>query len=367
MEEKQKYQYWLCRIPGVGNKKRKKLVEYCGSAKEAYEWSKEQLIRIPGIGAGLAEAICGSRKGWNLEQEVQILKKTEVSMITLEEEGFPERLKHLPDCPYALFYRGSLPKEGQKTAAIVGARACSSYGRAAALELGECLARCGAAVISGMAAGIDSFGHWGAIRGGGSTYAVLGCGANVCYPRGGQELYRRILSEGGGILSEYPPGTEPSVNQFPARNRLISALSDIVIVVEAKSRSGSLITADFALEQGKEIYAVPGRIDDVLSAGCNELIRQGAGIVVSAEDLLLDFGFAGEKNGLSAKKDSENMRNGLEKAELMVYSCFDLCAKNMEELLQMTKIPARELAGLLTRLQAKGLIEEFYKNHYRKI
>ena len=366
MDDRQKYQYWLRCIPGVGNKKQRKLVEYCGSAKEVYGLSGQQLERVGGIYAKEIDAVLESKKNWDLDGEAAVLDETGVSMVTLEEECFPKRLKYLEDCPYALFYKGKLPNEGTKAAAIVGARACSSYGRAAALELAESLAVHGVDIISGMAAGIDSFGHWGAIRGGGTTYAVLGCGADVCYPKGGQELYRRILQD-GGILSEYLPKAKPAARQFPARNRLISALSDLVIIVEAKQKSGSLITADFALEQGKEVYAVPGRLGDALSAGANDLIRQGAGIVSSVGDLLKDLGVSGEGDKASGKKESENILNSLEKAELMVYSCLGLYAKNMEELLQMTNIPARELADLLIRLQAKGLIEEFYKNHYRKI
>lgn len=361
MEEKWKYQYWMKSIPGIGNKKLKKLVEYCGSAQEIYRLTKRQLQEVDGIRACDAEAIEESRKHFDLEKNVQILRETETSMITIEEKEFPERLKNISDCPYAVFYKGRLPGENEKTAAIVGARMCSSYGRAVSLSLGEKLAACGVGIVSGMAYGIDSFGHWGAIRGGGNTYAVLGCGADICYPRGGMELYEKI-SENGGILSEYPPHTKPAPAQFPARNRLISALSDVVIVVEAKKKSGSLITADFALEQGKDIYAVPGRLDDVQSAGCNELIRQGSGIVTSFEGLLEELGFAA---GKSTAKD-KIIKKLLEKEEALVYSCFDLYQKNMEELLKETKVPAAQLADILVKLQAKGLIEEYFKNHYRK-
>lgn len=366
MEEKQKYQYWLRCIPGVGNKKQRKLVEYCGSANEVYGLTRQQLERIGGFSGNDIDAILTSKSNWDLNKEAAVLEESGVSMVTLEEQGFPERLKHLTDCPYALFFKGCLPEEGRKSAAIIGARACSSYGRAAALEVAESLSLYGVDIISGMAAGIDSFGHWGAIHGGGRTYAVLGCGADVCYPKGAKELYGQILKS-GGILSEYLPRTKPAASLFPVRNRLISALSDIVIIVEAKQKSGSLITADFALEQGKEVYAVPGRLGDALSAGSNDLIRQGAGMVSSVGDLLADLGLSGTKGRVYCKKESENILNSLEKAELMVYSCFGLYAKNMEELLQMTNIPVQKLADILIRLQAKGLIEEFYKNHYRKI
>lgn len=361
MEEKQKYQYWMKSVPGIGNKKLKKLVEYCGSAREVYGLSAGRLEKIPGISGKDAAAICESRRRFDLEKEREAFDQTGVSMITIEDAEFPERLTHLSDCPYALFYKGELPGEKEKTAAIVGARMCSSYGRTAALELGERLAQCGVSVISGMAAGIDSFGHWGAIKGGGRTYAVFGCGPDICYPRGGRELYTKIQTS-GGLLSEYPPGTPPAPPQFPARNRLISALSDAVILVEAKEKSGSLITADFALEQGKEIYAVPGRIDDGLSRGCNELIRQGGGIVTSVEELLLELGLS----PMEKSQGDEITKKSLEKEELLVYSCFDLHPRNLEELVRMTELPVSHLADLLVKLQTKGLIEEYFKNNYRK-
>lgn len=361
MREKQKYQYWMRSIPGIGNKKLKKLVEYCGGAREVYGLSKERLEKIPGIFAKDAEAICRSRSCFDMEKEAEVLAETEVSMITIEEEHFPERLTHLSDCPYALFYKGELPLESEKTAAVVGARMCSSYGRTMALKLGERLSDCGVGIVSGMAVGIDSFGHWGAIKNGGRTYAVLGCGPDVCYPRGGRELYEKIQTS-GGLLSEYPPKTSPAAPRFPARNRLISALSDVIILVEAKEKSGSLITADFALEQGREIYAVPGRLDDALSRGCNELIRQGAGIVTSIEELLLDLGFSPREKG----GKEEIIKITLEKEELLVYSCFDLHPRNLEELVKLTKMPVCRLADLLVKLQTKGLVEEYFKNNYRK-
>ncbi len=362
MEENRKYQYWMKCIPGIGNKKQKKLVEYCGSAKEVYGLTKRRLMEVDGILERDVCAIDESRRHFDLEKEAQILENTKISMITIEDEAFPERFRNIQDCPYAIFYRGKLPLESEKTAAVVGARLCSSYGRAAGLALGEALARCGVSVVSGMAAGIDSFGHWGAIRGRGKTYAVLGCGPDICYPKGGKELYRKIL-EKGAVLSEYPPRTNPVPGQFPARNRLISALSDIVIVVEAKKRSGSLITADFALDQGKDVYAVPGRLDDILSEGCNELIRQGCGIVTSMESLLLELGFSSAKT----EKEEKKIKKALEEEELMVYSCFDLHSKSMEDLAKETGFPAFKLADLLVKLQVKGLIEEYFKNHYRKI
>ena len=214
-------------------------------------------------------------------------------------------------------------------------------------------------VISGMARGVDAHGHWGAIEGGGRTYAVLGCGIDICYPASNYELYGQIAAQ-GGVMSEYPPGTEPNPGLFPMRNRIISGVSDIVVVVEAKVKSGSLITADYALEQGKDIYAVPGRISDSLSGGCNRLIRQGAGMILSAEDFVRDLDVFVEK--LSTKDTFA--KNALEKEELLVYSVLDLQPKNMEELMKATDMSVTQLTGILSTLLSKGFAEEVFKNYY---
>lgn len=361
MEGELKYRYWLKSIPGIGNKKQKKLVEYCGSAREVYHLSQRGLESVRGLKERDISAIMDSRQSWQLEREAEFLEKEQIFLISMEEKDFPEKLVQISDGPYAFFYKGKLPGT-QGTAAIVGTRQCSSYGKSMALNLAESLASCGIQIISGMAAGIDSFGHWGAIHAGGSTFAVLGCGVNVCYPKGAFELYERIL-ENGGIISEYMPGTPPAPGLFPLRNRIISALSDYVIVVEARKRSGSLITADYALEQGKDIYAVPGRVDDALSQGCNQLISQGAGIILSPQELLSDLNLCWKKDG----RGREDKKNTLEKDELLVYSCLDLHAITMEELTYRTGLKAERAADLVIRLILRGLVEETFKNHYRKI
>ncbi len=216
----------------------------------------------------------------------------EIRVIREWERGFPERMRELKGMPDKLYYIGTLPPEGPAVS-IVGARACSSYGSAKAKELGKFLAEHGITVISGMAEGIDGAAHEGTLLGGGKTYAVLGCGADICYPRTNRALREAIIRSGGGILTEYPAGRMPLAKQFPARNRIISALADVVVVVEARKKSGSLITADFALEQGKTVLAFPGRVGDRLSEGANALIGQGAGIVSSYETVLWELSRCG--------------------------------------------------------------------------
>ena len=208
-----------------------------------------------------------------------------IHYIRRNSDYFPLRFEGLSDVPQGLYCIGSLPDDNIPSVAVVGARSCSSYGRKTAFALGKFLAEHGVQVISGMAMGIDSSAQEGALAAGGKTFAVLGCGVDICYPRTSYAVYD-ALAVRGGIIAEVEPGTKPLAYNFPRRNRIISALSDIVIVVEAREKSGSLITVDCALEQGRTVYAVPGRLGDRLSDGCNYLIAQGAGILWSFEAVM---------------------------------------------------------------------------------
>ncbi len=352
------YAYWLANIPGIGNRTIQRLLAQAGSARELYFLEEKGLRALKGFREKEIRAIVESR-GKETEPAYQTMLAKGISFLSYEDDDYPEKLRNIPDAPYGLYIRGRLPEDGKKTVAIVGARRCSEYGRAVARRLGERLAKCGVCVVSGLAAGIDSAGHRGALRGGGMTCAVLGCGVDLCYPVSNRELYYDVLEE-GGLVSEYSPGTQPLPGFFPARNRIIAGLSDAVVVVEAKSRSGSLITADHALEQGREIYAVPGRMDDALSAGCNMLIRQGAGMIVSVEDFLKELS-SGTFPGTCPDSFEKLL---LEKEEYLVYSCVDLRPKTVEELLLETKLSMPELAAVLFALMRRGFITETFKNCY---
>lgn len=219
--------------------------------------------------------------------EMRYVKKTEAD--------YPQCLNEYERMPSGLYLKGHFPDPEKKTVAMIGARACSNYGKNQALYFAECLAREGVQIVSGLAYGIDTYSHQGAIKGGGTTFAVLGCGVDVCYPKESYLLYEEILKTGGGILSEYEPGTPPLAWHFPIRNRIISGLADLVLVVEARVKSGSLITADYALEQGKTVFAVPGRVNDSCSTGCNALIAQGAGIAWNPDAVLEELFGLGER------------------------------------------------------------------------
>lgn len=351
------YEYWFANIPGLTNYARLSLVAQAGSARELYFLPERQLKSL-GAEEKVTEAVIAGRK-MDTERAYTALCGDGISFISIEDSAYPARLKTIPDAPYGIYAKGPLPDGKEKHVAIVGARMCSEYGRAVATELGRQLASLGACVVSGMARGIDSAAHEGALLADGVTCAVLGCGVDVCYPKSAGQIYRQILNR-GCILSEYPPNTPPLAAYFPQRNRIISGMSDLVVVVEAKERSGSLITADCALEQGRDIYAVPGRLFDKLSAGCNDLIRQGAGILSNIDEFIQELDLCGAR-GMSVEHLEKIL---LEKQERLVYSCVDLRPKSIEELLAETELLLPDLAQILAGLSQKGFITEVFKNRY---
>lgn len=355
-----KYKYWLANIKGISNGKINLLLEKFLSAEHIYHMDSRQYEKIKGLTAEDIINIEESKRNRNLEKEWSRFEETGAGFVTIEDDGYPRRLRNISNPPYALYFFGNLPREEETSIAIVGARGRSAYGGSVARQLSETLARNNINVISGLARGIDADAHAGTIIGGGKTFAVLACGVDVIYPRENKYLYEEILASGGGILSEYPMGTKPMKNLFPSRNRIISGLSDGVCVVEARKRSGSLITADFAMEQGKEVYAVPGRITEELSEGCNSLIFQGAIPVVTIPDFLTDV--LGIKKVEEAQIHFSNFL--LEKDEALVYSLLDFQPVGMEELISKTPLDIVGLSDVLETLEQKGFVKEVIPGCY---
>lgn len=279
-----------------------------------------------------------------------------------QSELYPKKLNILPDAPGGIYVEGCLPDENQPAVAIVGARMCSGYGKKQAYEFGRKLAEHGVAIISGLARGVDGYAHEGALDGGGRTFAVLGCGLDYCYPPEHKNLWHRIVSQGGGILTEFPMCTPPKPYLFPKRNRIISALSDLVLVVEAKERSGSLITADCALEQGKTVYAVPGRVCDSLSFGCNRLIAQGAGIAISVEYILSELHIDFVKEGDKKEKNKLGLASDMN----LVYSCLGFEPLNLEGIVRKTGLSLARISEILLMLELDGYIRQTGKNNFVK-
>ena len=279
-----------------------------------------------------------------------------------EDTCYPEKLKVYKSMPKVLYIRGELPDPQRPAVAVVGARASSRYGEQQAYRFGKIFSENGVQVISGLARGIDGMAHRGALDAGGKTFAVMGCGTDICYPSEHRDLYDRIKDGRGGILSEFPGKTPPYGKNFPRRNRIISGLADLVLVIEARVKSGSLITAGFALEQGKTVYALPGRVGDALSEGCNLLIADGAGIACSPEMILEELGISCERK----VNFRQNSKIRLASQEEMVYSCLDLQPKSPHEIIEMTHFSAKKVINSLTELELEGFVGRIGQKFYQK-
>ncbi|MDD5901625.1 MAG: DNA-processing protein DprA [Lachnospiraceae bacterium] len=299
------------------------------------------------------------------EKEYDSLAEKEIRFVIKEDAVYPEKLKTLYGAPLYFYYKGTVPGN-EPLIAIIGARNCSPYGSETARRLARELAERRIGVISGLAYGVDKAAHDGALDGGGPTFAVLGCGVDICYPKSNRVTYDKIISKGGGILSEYPPGTQPLSCFFPQRNRIIAGLSDGILVTEARKKSGTLITVSFGLEYGKNIYAVPGRIEDVLSEGCNFLIKEGAKLTNSVSDILEDMDFyeKKQKNSVQKYRNYENFKNILATNEKIVYASLRLRPKHIDEIQEATKLSPEDLSKALHSLCSYGCIKRCGQAYY---
>lgn len=285
-EQNKIYACWLDTIYWLAGGTKYKLLEAAGTAQDVYFMPERHITAVAGEKA--CERFVQHKRRYSPQKVWNYVTGSGISYTYCREPDFPQKFVDIPDPPFGIFYKGRLPDGCVPAVALIGSRKCSEYGTYMAELFAAGFASAGVDVISGMALGIDGISQRVALKAGGSSFAVLGCGVDVVYPRANEPLYRQ-LQEKGGVLSEYPPRMEPRPALFPPRNRIISALADVVVVVEACEKSGTLITVDMALEQGKEVYALPGRCTDALSMGCNRLLRQGAMIAVSPDDIISDM------------------------------------------------------------------------------
>ena len=355
------YWMWMAGIPWLYYEKIKKLIGIFGSVEKIYHVDEKELAVRAGWNPEEIKGLNDSKQSFDPKKYLKMLREKKIGFVCVEDENYPEKLRLYGHKPYFLFYKGKLPDKNIPAVALVGARACSGYGRNMARNLGRELSERGVQVISGMARGIDTYSGIGALEGNTPAFAVAGCGADICYPSENIELYDNILKT-GGIISEYPPGSPPVSWHFPQRNRIISGLADKVVVVEAKEKSGSLITVEWALEQGKDIMAVPGRAGDRLSSGCNRLIKTGAGMVTCAKDILEELEYHAWNHG-DKKMNQEKI---LEKDFLLLYSELGLQPKNIYELMEATGLEYERLMEMLLHLQLRGVIEQSSDNYYSR-
>ena len=281
------YDFWVASLQDgyIGN-----LIDICeraGCARDMYHMDEDSLKEKLKLTDRLIAHIMGNRLGKDeIKRRYEDMERKGIKFIDYKEDCYPYRLKNIPSRPYALFVLGKLPEENRKSVAIVGARECSEYGRLMAEYFGDRLAREGVDIISGMAWGIDGIAQMAAVQAGGNSYGILGCGVDIIYPNRNKRLYEMLSENGNGLISEYAPNTRAEAKHFPPRNRIISGLCDILIVVEAKARSGTLITVDMAADQGRTVMVVPGRVTDALSVGCLNLMNEGALPAVGVDSVL---------------------------------------------------------------------------------
>ncbi len=352
---KDEYWLWLASVPGVGCRTALKLFGFFKDIQHIYEASERELAGSSILKQSQIENLIGSRDEEKIRRMSGEMTDKGIRCVSFEDESYPTSLTELYDPPSVLFVKGMLPEDDEWIMSVVGARSCTPYGRYMSRNLSRGMAFSGMSVVSGMARGIDSEAHLGALDAGGRTYAVLGCGTDICYPPENMDLYEEIASH-GGLISEYLPGTEPDARHFPVRNRIIAALGRGVLVVEARRKSGAMITAEQGLELGREIFAVPGRADDALNEGTNMLIKSGAKMVTEVSDILEEFDILAREY----KKNNITLDN----YEKVVYSSICLVPRSADEVAVSSGLDIRLVMRTLTSLELKGAIRRAGQGRY---
>ncbi|WP_215907643.1 DNA-processing protein DprA [Geomesophilobacter sediminis] len=343
-------------VPHVGNVTFLRLLAHFGTPERALKASEDELSRVKGLSRAAQAALLSHDGSFFAQQESERVAAAGVEVVDILSERYPRLLMEISDPPPYLYVRGTL--SGNEVAiAVVGSRRASVYGLSTTSRLTRDLALSGVTIVSGMARGIDTAAHWGAIKSGGRSIAVLGCGIDVAYPPENGALIEAV-ARAGAIISEFPMGTEPLAENFPRRNRIISALSRGVLVVEAGEKSGSLITARFALEQGREVFAVPGNVTNAGSSGGNRLIKEGAKLVESVEDILNEFpDVATLKRSLPEPFD-------LTPQEAELYALLSQGALQMDDIISRSALTAGEVSAILLRLELKGAVQQLPGKHF---
>ena len=342
----------LSMVPQLGPIGCRRLLESFGSPEGIFSAAAKELAKIPGIREKTISFITTQARHLDISSQLRWIKENKIKLLTPADAGYPPNLINIYDPPFLLYVKGELKEEDEKAVAIVGTRRCTIYGKITARRLARDIARQGITIVSGMARGIDTAAHQGALEVSGRTVAVLGCGLDIVYPRENRKLMEEI-SRSGAVISEFPPGTRPEARNFPRRNRIISGLSLGVVVVEAPSHSGALITADFALEQGREVFAVPGNISGPYSKGTNRLIKEGAKLIEKDSDVLeeLNLFFSGENEPQKSLLD-------LSEEEKEVFQQLSQELRHIDELIKECSFPPGKVGEILMKLQIKGLVRE---------
>jgi DNA processing protein len=362
--------WWLALhlVPGVGRITFKKLVEYFGHPRQVMQATTGQLMRVSGIGPKIAQAITGFQTTKVVEQELRAAKAAGCQIVTQSDESYPLLLKTIEDPPPVLYVKGDWGEPTAPRIAVVGSRRPSTYGKVVAEQLAGGLAECGVTVVSGLARGIDSVAHVNALEHGGRTIAILGCGLSYIYPPENRRLAERI-SHQGAVVSEFPMATKPDRLNFPLRNRTISGLSLGTVVVEAGERSGALITAQWALDQGREVFAVPGNVTAPTSRGTNHLIKMGAKLVEEVDDILEElppYALGGIRERAPAQKEwCQADSTPDERCLLELLDPVD--ARHIDWIIERAHFPTSMVSSLLLRLELEGKVTQLPGKLFLKV
>jgi DNA processing protein len=358
--------YWLAwnEIPDIGPKRFYKLLEYFGSADTAWQAKSGEISRVLNLSPKISSRISEEKNNINPEQELDFIHKYKVNVLTMEDALYPENLKTIHYPPPVLYYNGTIAESDKNSISIVGSRKATYYGKMVAEKLSKDLALAGLTIISGMARGIDTAAHKGALSVNGRTIAVLGCGLDHIYPPENRRLAQEI-QESGAIISEFPLSTLPERQNFPRRNRIISGLSLGTVIVEAAEKSGALITADFALDQGREVFAIPGNINSPLSNGSHNLIKQGAKLVNNYQDILEEIHIVLPQK--KAEKEMVKENTSLNEEEKIIYRLITKEPTQIDEIIEASKLSAGKVSEILLNLELKDLIKEIEGKRFIKL
>ena len=357
--------YWIAlkSIPGVGNVTFPALVDKFGSLRAIFNTSAPQLATTHGISKKAATAIACFKDWDKINLELDRTLKADIKIITYQDELYPAKLINIYDRPALIYVKGTLTKD-EINIAMVGSRQASTYGKYTTEKISRELSIKGITIVSGLARGIDAAAHRGALTGQGRTIAVMGSGLDVIYPPENKKLFVEIV-QNGAVISEYPLGTPPLASNFPARNRIISGMSYGVVVVEAGEKSGSLITARLALEQGREVFAVPGSIDSAGARGTNKLIKQGAKLIENIDDILEDILPQIEKTAPPSATSVEStveieipITTKLSAIEQIIIDLISTNNLQVDEIIAATELATAEALSSLMSLELKGIIKQ---------
>jgi DNA processing protein len=357
----------LTMVEGVGPRIRRVLLDRFGSAGDVFAAAPSELKELPGVGTKLVRKITFARDEIDCEAELSLCREHGITVIGEQDEAYPQMLREIPDPPGILFVRGGFQPSDALSIAIVGTRHATKYGLQQAERLASALVRAGVTVVSGLARGIDAAAHRGALAAGGRTIAVLGGGILKLYPPEHKNLAEDVVA-GGALISEAPPRTAPHAGCFPQRNRIISGLSLGSVIVEAGDRSGALITARLAMEQGREVFAVPGRVDSRASRGCHRLIRDGAKLVESVDDILEELGplveAATRDNGQVVRHPAELTLNDTEQR---ILGAIDTEATSIDQIVTDTGLPVPRVLSTISVLEMRRLVRRLSGNSVARI